>query len=87
MDIFVAKLSPVTSEVDLRQAFSAYGEVTQCKIIMDRETGRSKCYGFVSMADNDDGMSAIGALNDSELDGKRIVVKRSDPKPQERRRY
>lgn len=86
MEIFVAKLSPVTSEVNLRQAFSEFGEVIQCKIVMDRDTGKSKCYGFVKMADQSEANSAIDGLNGSRLDGNQIVVKKSDPKPQEPRR-
>lgn len=85
MDIFVAKLNPGTSEVNLREAFSQFGEVTQCKVVMDRETGRSKCYGFVSMSDQTDGMAAIQGLNNSDLDGNRIVVKESEPRSRPQR--
>lgn len=81
MNIFVTRLSPNTDEDGLVQLFSNYGEVSSAKVIMDRETGRSKCYGFVEMENDDEGMTAIEELNDSEVDGNTIVVKKSDPKP------
>ena len=81
MNIFVTRLSPNTDEDGLIQLFSNYGEVSSAKVIMDRETGRSKCYGFVEMDNDDEGMTAIEELNDSEVDGNTIVVKKSDPKP------
>ena len=81
MNIFVTRLSPTTDEDGLIQLFSNYGEVSSAKVIMDRETGRSKCYGFVEMENDDEGLTAIEELNDSEVDGNTIVVKKSEPKP------
>lgn len=80
MNIFVAKLNFDTDEHGLRDAFEAYGEVTSVKVIMDKFTGRSKGYGFVEMADDMEGDAAIEALNESELDGRTIVVKKSEPR-------
>ena len=80
MNIFVAKLDFGTNEDGLRDAFEAYGEVTSVKIIMDKFTGRSKGYGFVEMDNDDEGQAAIDGLNDSELDGRPIVVKQSQPR-------
>jgi len=80
MNIFVAKLDYDTQEGDLREAFEAFGEVSSVKIIMDKFTGRSKGYGFVEMANEDEGNEAINNLNDSEMDGRTIVVKKSRPK-------
>jgi RNA recognition motif-containing protein len=80
MNIFVAKLSFDTSEATLLDAFSQFGEVDSVKIIMDREEGRSKGFGFVEMPNDDEAYEAINALNDSELDGREIVVKKSRPK-------
>ncbi|MDO9512145.1 MAG: RNA-binding protein [Bacteroidales bacterium] len=80
MKIFVAKLSPRTSSTDLEKLFSAYGEVKSAKVVIDRETGNSKCFGFVEMADEISGQEAIKNLNDKELNGKRMVVKESVPK-------
>lgn len=81
MNIFVAKLNYRTTKEELEQAFSRFGEVTSAKVVMDRETGRSKGYGFVEMADDESGKAAISALNDSELDGQTIVVKQSEDRP------
>lgn len=81
MNIFVAKLNYRTTKEELEQAFSQYGEVTSCKVIMDRETGRSKGYGFVEMSDDDAARAAIAALNESDLDGQNIVVKESEDRP------
>ncbi len=80
MNIFVAKLSYNTSESTLLGAFEAYGEVNSAKIIMDRETGRSKGFGFVEMPNDDEAKQAIASLNDSEMDGRTIVVKESEPR-------
>ena len=79
MNIFVAKLSYETSTETLQSVFEAYGEVESAKIIMDRDTGRSKGYGFVEMPNDDEGTTAIQDLNDSDLDGRQIVVKKADP--------
>jgi len=84
MNIFVAKLNYSTSVDTLREAFEAYGEVESAKIIMDRETGRSKGFGFVEMPNEDEGSSAIQGMNDSEIDGRQIVVKQSEPRPPRR---
>ena len=80
MNIFVAKLNFDTHESDLRDAFSQYGEIDSVKIIMDRFTGRSKGFGFVEMPNDDEAQTAINELNDSELDGRRIVVKKAEPR-------
>ena len=80
MNIFVAKLSFGTVESDLHNAFSEYGEVDSVKIIMDKFTGKSKGYGFVEMPNDDEGQNAINGLNDSELDGRTIVVKKAEPR-------
>lgn len=80
MNIFVAKLSFDTRESDLHNAFSEYGEVDSVKIIMDRTTGKSKGYGFVEMPSEDEGSNAINGLNETELDGRTIVVKKAEPR-------
>jgi len=74
MNIFVAKLNFKTSSDDLREAFEAFGAVDSAKVIMDRDTGRSKGYGFVEMSDDEEGNAAINALNESDLDGSTIVA-------------
>jgi RNA recognition motif-containing protein len=80
MNIFVAKLDFSTSSEDLRAAFAQYGEVSSAKVISDHFTGKSKGFAFVEMPNDDEARSAIEALNDSELDGKNIVVKEATPK-------
>ena len=78
MNLFVAKLSSSTTGDDLQELFSAHGEVTSAKVIVDRETGNSKGFGFVEMANDDEAKAAIAALNETELDGKEIVVKEAN---------
>ncbi len=85
MNIFVAKLDWNTSSEGLLEAFERYGEVSSAKVIMDRETGRSKGYGFVEMPNDDEGREAISSLNGSMLDGRAILVKESDPAPKDNR--
>ena len=79
MNIFVAKLSYGTTDQELQSLFEQYGDVDSVKVIMDRETGRSKGFGFVEMPNDAEALSAIEDLNDSELDGRQIVVKKANP--------
>lgn len=79
MNIFVAKLNYSTNEDSLRKAFEDYGNVDSVKIVFDRDTGKSKGFGFVEM-DDDDGQQAIAGLNGSNLDGRDIVVKKAEPR-------
>ena len=87
MDIFVAKLNAVTTADEITELFSQFGKVSSTKLIMDRETGMSKCYGFVEMEDEDEGATAIEHLNDTKFMGNYIVVKKSEPRPQEKRSF
>lgn len=80
MNIFVAKLNYATTDDELRAAFEAFGEVSSAKVIMDRETGRSRGFGFVEMPDDEAGNAAIQDLDGSELDGREIAVKESEPR-------
>ncbi|MDO5509605.1 MAG: RNA-binding protein [Weeksellaceae bacterium] len=80
MNIFVTKLNRETKGEDLQQLFENYGEVTSAKVIMDRETGRSKCFGFVEMPDDAAAREAIDSLNETDLQGFSIVVKEAQPK-------
>ena len=80
MNIFVAKLNFDTRESELQDAFEEYGAVDTVKIIMDKFTGRSKGFGFVEMANDDEAQNAIDGLNDVELDGRTIVVKKAEPR-------
>lgn len=80
MNIFVAKLNYDTDEDTLRSSFEEYGTVDSAKVVMDKFTGRSKGFGFVEMPDDNQAMAAINGLNDTELDGRTIVVKKAEPK-------
>jgi cold-inducible RNA-binding protein len=86
MNLFVARLSSSITDDDLNQIFSPYGEIKSAKVIFDRETGNSKGYGFVEMPDDEEAKAAIEALNESEVDGKQIVVKESAPAAEKPRR-
>ncbi len=85
MNIFVAKLSYDTTVDELTHVFERYGDLDSVKIIMDRDTGRSKGYGFVEMPNDEEAQQAIDDLNDSELDGRQIVVKKANPPSGDRR--
>mgnify|MGYP006291214523 CR=1 FL=1 len=84
MNIFVAKLNFNTQSEDLQEVFEAYGEVDSAKVIMDKFTGKSRGFGFVEMPNDDEAMAAIEALNDSDLDGNQIVVKKAEPRENRR---
>src|SRR3970040_464039 len=70
MNIYVGNLSYTASESELRDAFSAFGDVTSVKILMDRETGRSRGFGFVEMPNQSEGEAAISNLNGKDLGGR-----------------
>ncbi len=72
--LYVGGLAWATSEEGLAQAFEAYGPVEEAKVITDRETGRSRGFGFVTFANDDDAASAIEGLDGTELDGRFIKV-------------
>lgn len=80
MNIYVGNLSYNTTEGDLRTAFESHGEVLSAAVISDRDSGRSKGFGFVEMADSQAGTAAISALDGSELDGRQIKVNEARPK-------
>jgi RNA recognition motif-containing protein len=85
MNIFVAKLSSRTKSEDLEQLFSKFGEVSSAKVVIDRQTGFSKRYGFVEMPDEQAAYEAIEKLNNTELDGSQIVVKMSVPRTDDKK--
>ena len=80
MNIYVGNLPYSISEADLEQAFSAHGSVTSANVILDRETGRARGFGFVEMGDDDEGRAAIEALNGTELGGRKLVVNEARPR-------
>ncbi|AWG20487.1 RNA-binding protein [Flavobacterium faecale] len=86
MNIFVGSLPFSIEEADLRESFEAYGAVDSVKIITDKFTGRSKGFGFVEMPSDDDAQKAIDELNGATVQGRTIVVNKSEPKPEGERR-
>lgn len=80
MNIYVGNISYSSSEDDLKELFGQYGEVTSVKIITDRETGRSKGFGFVEMADDAAGEQAIEEVNGKEVGGRNLKVNVARPR-------
>lgn len=81
--LFVAGLSYNVSNEEFEQYFSQVGTVVSAKVITDHTTGKSKGFGFVEMSNSDEAQAAIDSLNNTELDGRSIVVK--EARPQEAR--
>ena len=80
VNIFIANLDwSITSE-DLNTTFSTFGEVTYAHVVYDRETKKSKGYGYVEMTNSDEAINAIEALNGMEINGRPIDVKIASPK-------
>jgi RNA recognition motif-containing protein len=86
MNIFVGSLPFSIEEADLRESFEAYGAVDSVKIISDKFTGRSKGFGFVEMPNDEEAQKAIDELNGATVQGRAIVVNKSEPKPEGERR-
>jgi RNA recognition motif-containing protein len=80
-NLYVGNLPFTTTEQDLSQLFGQYGTVTKAQVIMDRETGRSRGFGFVEMSSGAD--EAVNALNNAEYQGRRLTV--NEAKPREER--
>ena len=74
MNIYVSNLSFNTSDAELNELFSAFGEVSSAKVITDRETGRSRGFGFVEMPSEDEGKDAMLGLNNKEVEGRAMSV-------------
>ena len=79
-NIFVGNLSFNTTEDELRQMFGTYGQVDRVSIMTDRDTGRSRGFGFVEMANAEEGEKAIAGLNGSEIGGRTLNVNEARPK-------
>ncbi len=80
MNIYVGNISYQATEEDLKQAFAAYGDVDSARIITDRETGRSKGFGFVEMANDEQAKAAIEGLNGTEIAGRSVTVNEARPR-------
>ena len=79
MNIYVGNLAYSITDDELREAFAAFGEVSRASVIMDRDTGRSKGFGFVEMPDSAAAEAAINALNEKPLSGR--PIRRRPPRP------
>ncbi|MEM5947800.1 RNA-binding protein [Spirochaetia bacterium 38H-sp] len=82
--IYVGNLNYQTTEETLRSTFEQYGEVESVKIITDRDSGYSKGFGFIEMAEQDAGEAAINALNQQELDGRQLRVNKANERGESR---
>ena len=80
MKIYVGNLSFRATDEDLRAAFEPYGEVVSARVINDRETGRSRGFGFVEMPDDAEAEAAIAALNGQENNGRTLTVNEAKPR-------
>ena len=80
MNIYFGNLSYKVRENDLQGVVAEYGEVTSCKVIKDRETGKSKGFGFVEMPNDEEATKVIEELNGAEFDGRAMVVKEAKPR-------
>jgi RNA recognition motif-containing protein len=86
MNIFVGSLPWSIEEADLRESFEVYGTVDSAKVVTDKFTGKSKGFGFVEMPNDDEALKAIEELNGASVQGRTIVVNKSEPKPEGERR-
>ena len=80
MRIFVGNISFTTADADLQTAFASYGEVASAQIVTDRETMRSRGFGFVEMPDSDAAQQAIRSLSGSDLQGRALTVNEAKPR-------
>jgi len=88
MNIYVGNVSYSTDDARLVELFSPFGEVASARVISDRETGRSKGFGFVEMANDTEAAAAIEALNEKEVDGRSLRVNEARPREERpRNRY
>ncbi len=80
--IFIGNLSSIVGDSDLREWFQQYGTVNSAQIIKDRDTGRSRGFGFVEMARDHEAQAAIAALNGQEMYGRAVTVNEAKPRPE-----
>ena len=78
--LYVGNLPYSTTGSDLEQMFSAHGTVQSAEVISDRDTGRSKGFGFVQMGSDDEAQAAISAFNGQEIDGRALTVNEAKPR-------
>ena len=86
MQIYIGNMNYRTTEDDINSLFSQYGEVESVKLISDRETGRAKGFGFVTMNDDAAAKEAIEALNEKEFEGRTLRINEAKPREERPRR-
>lgn len=84
MKIFVGNLAWSVSERDLYDNFANFGQIEDCKLITDRETGRSRGFGFITFTNDNEGQAAIEAMNGKDLNGRPVKVNEAHARPQRR---
>ncbi|MGB0717493.1 MAG: RNA recognition motif domain-containing protein, partial [Phycisphaerae bacterium] len=82
MDIYVGNLAYSTADQDLREHFEQFGAVSSARVITDRETGRSRGFGFVEMESDADAERAISEMDGKDLDGRMLNVREARPRPE-----
>ena len=87
MNMYVSNLSFHTTDDNLRQLFEGYGTISSAKVITDRETGRSRGFGFVEMADEKEAKAAIAGLNNKEVEGRAMSVTVAREKKADNKRW
>ena len=80
MNIYVGNLAYSTTDEDLRAAFAPFGSITSARVVFDKETGRSRGFGFVEMASSSEAHAAIEALNQKEFQGRQLRINEARPK-------
>jgi RNA recognition motif-containing protein len=80
MKLYVGNLSFNTTSGDLEQAFGEFGTVESANVIEDRDTGRSRGFGFIEMSSKEEGRQAISAMNGKEVDGRELIVNEAKPR-------
>ena len=86
MNLYVGNLAYDVTQDDLRDAFGEFGEVSSANVITDRETGKSKGFGFIDMPNDSEGEAAIQGLNEKEIKGRAIKVNQARPREERPRR-
>lgn len=84
--LFVGSLPWAVDDAQLEEMFASFGQVTSAKVIVDRDTNRSKGYGFVEFENDDDAKAAVDKLNGSDVQGRAIVVNEARPREDRPRR-
>jgi cold-inducible RNA-binding protein len=85
--LYVGNLTYETTDKDLQNLFAPFGTVQSAQVIMDRDTGRSKGFGFVEMNSGDEAQAAISALNEKETNGRKLTVNEAKPREDRGSRY